>query len=119
MVVANVAAPPLRAATPKPAVAPQHEGEVVFVTAPSRILRQLHFLLDGVPALAFARRLLHLSRGILQKRKLVLGILLAAEPAAGAGVARDEPLPVHRNDLLDRGFRLNRIEVDHAATGHL
>src|SRR5262245_265165 len=44
---------------PQPAIAPRHELQVVLVARPFLVLRQLHFLLGRLPALAFARRDLH------------------------------------------------------------
>src|SRR5882672_11912144 len=106
------------AAAPQPAVAAQHELQVVLIARPLLVLRQLRLLLDPVPAFAFARRDLDGLRRILQEHELILRVLLVAEAVARCGVSRDEPIPVHRQHLLDRVLGFERIEIDHAAAGH-
>src|SRR5712691_5641890 len=103
---------------PQAAVAPRHEWQVVLVAGPLFVLRQLDLLLRRLPAFPFARRDLHRRRGVLQEGELVLRVLLGPQPVTRSGMAGDEALPVHRQHLLDRLFRLERIEVDHAAARH-
>src|SRR6266853_5964151 len=104
------------AAPPQAAVAPRHELQVVLVAGPLFVLRQLDLFLRRLPAFPFARRDLHRLRSVLQESELVLGVLLGAQPVARLPrMARDEALPIHRQHLLDRLLRLERIEVDHAA----
>src|SRR5262249_22278469 len=103
------------APAPQPAIAPQHELQVVLVARPLLVLGQLGLLLDAVPALAFARRDLHGLGRVLEEHQLVLRVLLSAEAVARPGMAGDQPVPVHRQHLLDRRFGLERVEVDHAA----
>src|SRR5882672_1432535 len=106
------------AAAPQPAIAAQHELQVVLVPRPLLVLRQLGLLLHRVPALAFARRDLHGLGRILEEHKLVLSLFLGAQSVARCGVPRDAPIPVHRQHLLDRVLSFERIEIDHAAAGH-
>src|SRR5882672_9779713 len=106
------------AATPQAAVAPRYEWQVVLVTGPFFVLRQLDLFLRRLPAFPFARRDLHRRRGVLQERELVLRVLFGTQPVAGSGMAGDKTLPIHRQHLLDRLLRFERIEVDHAAARH-
>src|SRR5262249_37615426 len=55
-----------RTPAPQPAIASQHELQVVLVPWPFLVLGQLGLLLHSVPALAFARRDLHGFRGVLE-----------------------------------------------------
>src|SRR2546421_8502202 len=105
-------------APPQSAVAPRHELQVVFVAGPFFILGQLDLLLRRLPAFSFARRDLHRRGSVLQERELVLRVLLGPQPVARSGMAGDEAFPFHRQYLLDRLLRLERIEIDHAAARH-
>src|SRR5437016_3896590 len=97
------------AAAPEATVAPQHERQVLLVSGPALVLRQLQLLLDAIPALAGLGLGLHRGRRVLQERQLILDVLLGAEPATGsAGVAGNQLVPVHRQHLLDRVFSLER-----------
>src|SRR5437879_13106305 len=81
-------------APPEGAVAPQDEREVLLVSGPALVLRQLQLLLDAVPALARLGLGLHRGRCVLQERQLILNVLLGTEPPAGrtgmAGNQRSE-----------------------------
>src|SRR5262245_27588114 len=106
------------AAAPKAAVAPADELQALLVARECGVFLQLELLLRGIPALPCLAERLHRGRRILQDLELLLGVLLGAEPAAGVRMAGDQPIPVHRQDLLDRVLGLERIEVDHAASWH-
>src|SRR5437870_13749900 len=106
-------------APPEGAVAPQDEREVLLVSGPALVLRQLKLLFDAVPALARLGLGLHRGRCVLQERQLILNVLLGAEPPAWrSGTAGNQLVPVHRQHFLQRVFGLERIEVDHAAPRH-
>src|SRR5437660_2718597 len=106
-------------APPEAAVAPQDERQVLLVSGPALVLRQLQLLLDAVPALARLGLGLHRGRCVLQEHLLILNVLLGAEPPAGrTGMAGNPLVPVHRQHFLQRVFCLERIVVDHAAPRH-
>src|SRR5438093_3505506 len=106
------------AAPPQTAVAPRHEWQVVLVAGPLLVLRQLDLFLRRLPAFPFARHGLHRRRGVLQESELVLRVLLGPQSVTRPGMAGNEAFPIHRQHLLDRLLRLERIEVDHAAARH-
>src|SRR5688572_28760156 len=89
------------APAPQPAITPQDERQAVLIPGPARVFRQLHFLLDRIPAFALARGGPHRGRSILHESEEVLHVLLGAKAAAGlARMTGDQPLPVHHVQLL-------------------
>jgi hypothetical protein len=50
---------------------------------------------------------------------LILDVLLRTQPIAHTRMTRDQLFPIHRQDLLDRALRLERIEINHAAARDL
>src|SRR6266849_1481668 len=108
-----------KAAAPEGAVASQDEWQVLLVSGPALILRQLQFLLDRIPALARLGLDLHRGGGVLQEHQLILHVLFGAEPPSGrARMTGNQLVPVHRQHLLYRVFCLEGIKVEHAAPGH-
>ena len=55
----------------------------------------------------------------MQQTQLILHIFLGAQAITHAGVTWDEALPIHQVDLLQKGFGLQRMNIDHAAARHL
>src|SRR5215468_2751422 len=107
----------LRPAAPDAAIPPADEFQALLVARPVLEARELQVLL-GRPALAGNAERLHLGGGFLQQAELVARVLLGAEPAVDAGVAGDQPVPVHRDYFLDEDLSLERIHVDEAAARH-
>src|SRR5262249_24067240 len=106
-----------RPAAPDTAIAPADEFQALLVARPVLEVRKFQILLGG-PALAGDAERLHLGGGFLQQAQLVARILLGAEPAVDAGVAGDQPIPVHGDHILDEILGLERIHVDEAAARH-
>src|SRR4030095_110928 len=104
------------AAAPEAAVTPQHERQVLLVAGPALIFRQLQILFDAVPAPDGPGLNLQQRRSVLQERQLILHVLLGAETAAGTGMAGDQLVPVHRQHLLHRIFRPDRLELEQDAS---
>src|SRR5215813_14917962 len=100
-------------AAPDAAIPPADEFQALLVARPVLEVREFQVLLGG-PALAGNAEWLHLGGGFLQQAELVARILLGAEPAVDAGVAWDQPIPVHRDHLLDEVLGFERIHVDEA-----
>src|SRR5213592_2740587 len=83
--------PYLSPAAPDAAIAPADEFQARLVARPVLEAREFQVLLGG-PALAGNAEWLHLGGGFLQQAELVARVLLGAEPAVDAGVARDQPV---------------------------
>src|SRR5260370_25181257 len=105
----------LCAAAPDAAIPPADEFQALLVARPVLEVREFQVLLGG-PALAGNAERLHLGGGFLQQAELVARVLLRAEAAIDAGMAGDQPVPVHRDDLLDEVLGCERVHVDDAAT---
>jgi hypothetical protein len=103
------------AATPQAAVAPQDERQRLLVAGRAGVFRQLHLLLNGIPAFALLRGFLDLGRCLLQESQRVLCSLFRAESTACSGVAGDELFPIHCEYFFNRVFPFERIGIDHAA----
>ena len=106
------------AQVPRPhsaAIAPRHHAEAGLIAGQRGVLLHLEVLLDRVPALAGLRVGLDRGGSLLHQRQHRLGVVLGAEPVAGAGMAGDHAIPVHRDHLLDEVLGLERIDVDEAA----
>src|SRR5262249_61723473 len=86
-------------AAPPEAVALVVAGEISLVVLPSLVLLELDFLHGGVGALALVGGLLHLGGKLLHEAEQVLDVLLGAEPA---GMAGDQPFPIHRHYFFER-----------------
>src|SRR6185295_10461023 len=83
-----------RAAAPQAAVAAQDHGQPRLVAWHRLVLRQLHVLLDAVPALARLGLGLHRGGSVLQQGQQALDVLLGPEPSARcAGMAGDQLVP--------------------------
>src|SRR5262249_42057450 len=99
------------AAAPEPAIAACDELQAVLIAGPACVFLKLERLLALVPTFAGEPHRLHLGRGGLQQFELVLGVLLGAEPAVGRPrMARNEALPVHRQNDLDELLGVQRTE---------
>src|SRR4051812_14760202 len=83
-------------AAPDATIAAADEFEVGRVAGPVLEARQLDLLL-GVPAFAGEAERLHFGRGFFEQAELVARVLLGAEAAVDAGVAGDQPVPIHRD----------------------
>src|SRR5947208_12052921 len=104
------------ATAPQGAIAPRDHRQTVGVARHALVLRQLELLLGLVPALSGLTHLFHFRGGVLIQRQDVLRVILGAEPAVRlSGVARDQTIPIQRQDFGDEGFSFERKEVDHAA----
>src|SRR5262245_59647180 len=104
------------ATAPQGAIAPGDERQTVGVARHALVLRQLELLLGLVPALSGLTHLFHFRGGVPIQRQDVFCVVLGAEPAVRlSGVARDQTIPIQRQDFGDEGFGFEREEVDHAA----